>query len=137
MQIPNRLFIDKKNFSYGFSRSGVFTIAEADLLEVYGFRMQELSSGKSEAETPDEILFVEEINTTDASETTSAYARCWLKYLKQINKPHINGALYDVAPTHKKVVPPSDDELEEDAENLEDGLDDDFSDDYEETDNLV
>jgi len=104
---PNRLFSDDVNFSYGFSRSGVFTIEQSDILEEYGLRMRQLAAEEVENPDEDELLFLKELKYDDDSQVTSIYAKCWRKYLKEISRHHVNAALFDVPSkkTESSVVP--------------------------------
>ncbi len=80
-------FFDDKHFPRGFSRSGYFTIKEAQLLETCGHTMQSLFEGKIAPQDEEQQKFVDEINGRRAAE--SDYAICWLKYLQKINHKHV------------------------------------------------
>ncbi|WP_331435669.1 DUF413 domain-containing protein [Photobacterium gaetbulicola] len=78
-------FYDDKNFPRGFSRSGVFTVSEAQLLENYGRTMRGLADGSLIPETDNEQDFLSEI--TGSKDIQSSYAKCWAKYVnKTTNK---------------------------------------------------
>ncbi len=74
-------FFDRKNFPHGFSRSGVFTLAESDLLENYGRAMQALSDGSQSPQDESDLQFVKEVSGDLPPQ--SAEAKVWLKYMEK------------------------------------------------------
>ncbi|MCP4882345.1 MAG: DUF413 domain-containing protein [Flavobacteriales bacterium] len=80
-------FFDDRHFPRGFSRSGYFTIKEAQLLETCGHTMKALFEGTKMPADEVQQKFVDEINGRRAAE--SEYAVCWLKYLQKINHKHV------------------------------------------------
>lgn len=80
-------FFDDKHFPRGFSRSGYFTIKEAQLLETCGHTMRALFEGKQTPQDEVQQKFVDEVHGRRAAE--SEYAVCWLKYLQKINHKHV------------------------------------------------
>ncbi len=73
-------FYDDKNFPRGFSRSGDFTLKEAEMLEAYGSACRQLSLENSEPQTAEEQHFVAVCRGEAEAET--ALERAWLKYVR-------------------------------------------------------
>ncbi|MFD2177992.1 DUF413 domain-containing protein [Veronia pacifica] len=84
-------FFDDKHFPKGFKRAGCFTIKEARILEESGRAMKALFDGSQEPVKPEEQVFIDEVNGVRTAQ--SEYARCWLKYLAEINHRHVNYSL--------------------------------------------
>lgn len=74
------LFYDDVNFPYGFSKSGFFSIPEAELLEVLGQRLMSLEHGHAQPENQVEENFVEFCNSENEPQTR--VERLWAKYKK-------------------------------------------------------
>lgn len=83
MRTGKTKFYDAANFPHGFSRSGFFTIKEAEVLETYGKTLKALSDGSESPMDDDEIRFISEI--TDQSMSKEMFARVWSKYLARTN----------------------------------------------------
>ncbi len=98
MRIGNSRFYDDKNYPYGFSRSGKFTIREAKLLEDYGRTMMSLTEGKLTPESDVEQRFLSEL--TGKSEPTLDYSKCWLKYLNDTGSKKRILTLSDTSKNH-------------------------------------
>lgn len=91
--LVKRLFSDTKNYPYGFSRSGDFSIAESKALSQFGCLIAALVDGEIKIETDEDIGFVEAAFGKRLPETTAEKA--WVKYQKRINRPRlgsINGS---------------------------------------------
>ena len=73
-------FYDDANFPKGFKRCGDLTSKEADLLELHGWAMKNLSEGKQLPGTPDEDQFVQVAQGTLVPTTTMELL--WAKYCK-------------------------------------------------------
>ena len=81
------LFYGDHTFSHGLSRSGHFTLKEAEFLESYGHTLSALANEKLQPENDEEQLFVVQVN--DEGESTLHAAKLWKKYLKAINKSKV------------------------------------------------
>lgn len=77
-------FYDDNNFPQGFSRSGHFTIVEAQLLTTIGHRLFQLESGSVSPETEEEVRFVNFIETNRDPENQAE--KLWKKYKLLITK---------------------------------------------------
>lgn len=91
IDLLKRLFSDPKNYPYGFSRSGDFSINESKALSQYGSLMAALVDGKLAPETEDDHAFLEA--AYGRSEPESIMERAWVKYQKRINRPKM-GNIY-------------------------------------------
>lgn len=114
-------FNDHKNYPYGFSRSGDFSIRESQLLQQKGNILKALWEGTLAPESDDEKAFVDMLKGNKAPETTEE--KLWVKYLKRINRPHI-GALNSGKPDD---VEQGDEEVlavEDDIDVVDEGIDD-------------
>lgn len=78
-------FFDNKHYPRGFSRHGDFTIKEAQLLERYGFALNELDLAKRKAVTPEEEQLVEVCRGLRAP--TTELEKVWSKYMSRIKRP--------------------------------------------------
>ncbi|BBA85194.1 uncharacterized protein NARSGI1_00410 [endosymbiont of Sipalinus gigas] len=76
-------FFDKKNYPYGFSRCGYFTIKESLLLEKFGNAYMDLSNGIRKPINDEEKRFIDvfkgKINAISEHEIV------WQKYINVIN----------------------------------------------------
>lgn len=77
------LFYDDVNFPHGFSRSGDFSITEADTLHKYGRAMKALHEGDRTPNTDDENHFVAVCKGKESPSSTAE--RAWIKYQAKIN----------------------------------------------------
>ncbi|MEE1675946.1 DUF413 domain-containing protein [Agarivorans aestuarii] len=84
-----RRFADDKHFRRGFSRSGAFTIKEAELLERCGSAFKELDESSREPVDDIESLFVS-VCRGDA-EPETAEQKVWLKYKKLTGRRAFHG----------------------------------------------
>lgn len=113
-----RVFSDAKNYPYGFSRSGDFSISESRALAEYGCYISALVDGLIEAISEDDKNIMAAIRGDIPPQDTAQSA--WIKYQKRINRPKtdsINGT--------KKVASIDEDEL---VVSTEDDDDMDFDD---------
>ncbi|GAB2677167.1 DUF413 domain-containing protein [Aliiglaciecola sp. 3_MG-2023] len=95
--LVKRVFTDVKNYPYGFSRSGDFSINESKALSQYGALYAALVDGVISPETHEDQHFVESAFGKVEPETVSE--RAWLKYQKRINRPKL-GSIYGNKPSH-------------------------------------
>ena len=115
-----RVFGDPKNYPYGFSRSGDFSISESKALGEYGALFAALADGKYEPQDAEDEQYLKAIH--GASEPQSVEERAWLKYQRRINRPK-TGSIYgtkkavsDVGSDDDEVVD-ADDSLDLDIES--------------------
>ncbi|MFM2486900.1 DUF413 domain-containing protein [Celerinatantimonas yamalensis] len=80
----NRRFFDDKHFPRGFSRSGVFTIKEAQVLESFGFAFKELDEQLRQPSDTVEQRFVAVCRGEQAAE--SAEEKAWLKFKQRTGR---------------------------------------------------
>lgn len=81
----NRKFYDDRNYPRGLSRSGDFTLSEARILENHGIALQELMSGKRQAETEEEKNFL--LVCEGEAEATTTIEKAWKKYQNKVLSP--------------------------------------------------
>ncbi|XOV79817.1 MAG: DUF413 domain-containing protein [Aestuariibacter sp.] len=86
-----RRFHDPKNYPYGFSRSGDFSIAEANALQQYGNLISALVSGNISASNDEDKSLLAVANGEKAPDTLAE--RAWSKYLARINRTK-TGSIY-------------------------------------------
>jgi uncharacterized protein YifE (UPF0438 family) len=79
-----RVFSDPKNFPYGFSRSGDFTIIESKTLSQYGCLIAALVDGHIEPSNAEERDLLEAAFGNKEPETLCE--KVWVKYQKRINR---------------------------------------------------
>ncbi len=80
IRVPQKQFIDRQHFPYGFRKSGDFSINEADILSGYGKTLAALESGEITPENAEEQRFIAVLKgQTPAS---SSIEKTWLKYIK-------------------------------------------------------
>ena len=80
-----KCFIDNINFARGFRKSGDFTLAESELLSLYGHTMLGLESAQLAPQTIEEAHFVQALNQPDQAQTRIELV--WLKYIKLTREP--------------------------------------------------
>lgn len=86
-----KTFSDPKNYPYGFSRSGDFSIAESKALNEYGCLIAALVDGQLEPQSEeDKSILAAAHGIIDPKDTMQ---RAWLKYQKRINRPK-TGSIY-------------------------------------------
>ncbi|MEO9946819.1 MAG: DUF413 domain-containing protein [Paraglaciecola sp.] len=96
--LVNRLFNDPKNYPYGFSRSGDFSINESKALSQYGALIAALVDGEISPSTPEDESFL--ASAFGKQDPKSIAEKAWLKYQKRINRPKM-GSIYG---SHKASV---------------------------------
>ncbi|BBN80591.1 hypothetical protein PA25_05760 [Pseudoalteromonas sp. A25] len=78
--VSPRAFYDDANFPRGFSRSGHFTLAEAQALEQHGVLLKSLYNKDCEPQNSFQLQFV---NVMDGQlPPSNVVERAWAKYLK-------------------------------------------------------
>ena len=86
---PTGIYSDKKNFPWGFSKSGDFTIDQAKILEIYGKRLLALEQKEISPETQEEKRFVAVCDGDKVA--SSSLEITWEKYrtvIKQKSPTH-------------------------------------------------
>lgn len=83
--IASNTFYDDKNYPHGLSRSGVFSIAEAELLSKVGNRLFSLAQGVVSSENQVEENFVKVCQ--GEQEAATKVELLWKKYQSSIRKP--------------------------------------------------
>ncbi|MDP5212824.1 DUF413 domain-containing protein [Pseudoalteromonas tunicata] len=76
----DKLFYDDANFPRGFSRSGNFTLLEAEILENYGAILQALHKKTVQPSNDLQTQFVKTLQ--GEQEPSNVFEKAWLKYLK-------------------------------------------------------
>ena len=89
--LVKRIFSDLKNYPYGFSRSGDFSISESKALAQHGCIIAALVDGQIEPQSSEDdgMLAVAFGN----KEPEGATEKAWVKYQKRINRPKL-GSVY-------------------------------------------
>ncbi|MDT0593268.1 DUF413 domain-containing protein [Glaciecola petra] len=80
-----KVFSDPKNYPYGFSRSGDFSIAESKALVEYGCLIAALVDGQLHPQGEEDESIIAAAH--GAIEPQDTKQRAWLKYQKRINRP--------------------------------------------------
>lgn len=78
-------FFDDKNFPRGFSKSGEFTLSEAEILSLYGDTMLAFEAGQLEPETAEEKHFIKVLKHPNKANTKLEHV--WVKYTKLTREP--------------------------------------------------
>lgn len=113
-----KAFSDPKNYPYGFSRSGDFSIAESKALVEHGCYIAALIDGKVQPEDADDMAILAAAHGD--IEPQNIAQRAWLRYQKRINRPK-TGSIYG----SKKTASQDDDDLVVDIDgDLDIDLDD-------------
>ncbi|CAM3921777.1 DUF413 domain-containing protein [Vibrio aquimaris] len=73
-------FFDNEKFPRGFAKSGDFTLAEEEILTLYGDTMQGLETGLIEPDNAEEKHFIKVLE--NPSKAKSKLERVWLKYIQ-------------------------------------------------------
>ena len=84
-QVARKPFIDKKNYQYGFARSGDFSINESKLLQAHGSLFAALVDGKITPENDEEQAYLE--SALGHRDPATPQEKAWLKYQARINRP--------------------------------------------------
>ncbi|WJG10068.1 DUF413 domain-containing protein [Aliiglaciecola sp. LCG003] len=111
--LTKRVFSDVKNYPYGFSRSGDFSINESKALAQYGCLYAALVDGVITAETDEDQHFLASAFGKAEAETVSEKA--WMKYQKRINRPKM-ASIYGNKPTLIQDDDSQDDSIDDDVE---------------------
>lgn len=85
--LVKRVFSDPKNYPYGFSRSGDFSINESKALSEIGCLVAALMDGKLTPETDQDHALM--AAAFGKKEPETAGEKAWLKYQKRINRPKL------------------------------------------------
>lgn len=116
--VVNRVFSDAKNYPYGFSRSGDFSISESKALSQYGCLIAALVDGQIQPETvEDNNLFAAAFGK---KEPEGVAEKAWVKYQKRINRPKL-GSVYG---NHRPAVVDSEDDDTIEQDDVEVEIDD-------------
>ena len=113
----NRAFSDPKNYPYGFSRSGDFSITESKALAQYGCLVAALLDGQIESGCEEDAGLME--SAYGRKDPQTAAEKAWVKYQKRINRPK-PGTIYGCRPI------PVDDNADDDDDDVNDDTDNDF-----------
>ena len=84
-EFARKPFIDKKNYPYGFARSGDFSINESKLLQAHGSLFAALVDGKITPENDEEQAYLE--SALGHRDPATPQEKAWLKYQARINRP--------------------------------------------------
>ncbi|WP_394388537.1 DUF413 domain-containing protein [Shewanella woodyi] len=95
-----KCFIDNINFPRGFRKSGDFTLAESELLSLYGDTLLGLESGLLAPETIEEEHFVRTLTQPHKAKTKIELV--WIKYIKLTREPR---RFHSLNSTHSYKVP--------------------------------
>lgn len=112
LDLLKRMFSDPKNYPYGFSRSGDFSINESKALSQYGCLIAALVDAKLKPETEEDERFLRA--AYGKIEPASAAEKAWNKYQKRINRPK-TGNIYG-----SKSIASVDDDSNENVDDVED-----------------
>ncbi|KXI28367.1 DUF413 domain-containing protein [Paraglaciecola hydrolytica] len=115
--LVTRVFSDPKNYPYGFSRSGDFSISESKALSQYGCLIAALADGQLEPTTEEDKSYLASLHGEKPPGTVAEKA--WLKYQKRINRPKM-GSIYG---SHRTSLGDDEDSVVEDSD-LEIEMDD-------------
>lgn len=111
----NRVFTDSKNYPYGFSRSGDFSISESQALVQSGSLIAALVDGLIAPETDEDKGLL--AAAFSKKEPESLAEKAWVKYQKRISRPklgNIYGSHHTTVEGDDTVDEGSDIELDED-----------------------
>ena len=109
-----RMFSDTKNYPYGFSRSGDFSISESKALSQFGCLIAALVDGQIEPQTEEDLQLL--AAAFGKKEPEGATEKAWVKYQKRINRPKL-GSVYG---SHRPIVVDDDDDtIDQDAMEVE------------------
>jgi uncharacterized protein YifE (UPF0438 family) len=112
--LVNRMFSDAKNYPYGFSRSGDFSINESKALAQYGCLIAALVDGQIESQNiEDDGLLAAAFGK---KEPEGLAEKAWVKYQKQINR-YRPGSVYG---NHRPTIVEAEDE-DDDKDTIEQG----------------
>jgi uncharacterized protein YifE (UPF0438 family) len=89
--LVKRMFSDLKNYPYGFSRSGDFSISESKALAQHGCIIAALVDGQIEPQSSEDDGML--AAAFGNKEPEGATEKAWVKYQKRINRPKL-GSVY-------------------------------------------
>ena len=112
LDLLKRMFSDPKNYPYGFSRSGDFSINESKALSQYGCLIAALVDAKIQPETEEDERFLQ--TAYGKIEAVTPAEKAWNKYQKRINRPK-TGNIYG-----SKSVASRDDDSNDNIDDVED-----------------
>ena len=118
-KITRKPFADKKNYPYGFARSGDFSINESKLLQGYGSLFAALVDGNITPENDEEQAYLE--SALGHREPATPQEKAWLKYQARINRPKTASIYGSKRPSSEEV---DDDEDISDNSDIDISLDD-------------
>ncbi|WP_150141472.1 DUF413 domain-containing protein [Candidatus Enterovibrio escicola] len=118
-KITRKPFADKKNYPYGFARSGDFSINESKLLQDYGSLFAALVDGKITPGNDEEQAYLE--SALGHREPATSQEKAWLKYQARINRPKTASIYGSKRPSAEEV---DDDEDISDNSDIDISLDD-------------
>ncbi|CAB9492485.1 MaoP family protein [Alteromonas sp. HB246098] len=118
-KITRKPFADKKNYPYGFARSGDFSINESKLLQSHGSLFAALVDGKITPENDEEQAYLE--SALGHREPATPQEKAWLKYQARINRPKTASIYGSKRPSSEEV---DDDEDISDNSDIDISLDD-------------
>tara|TARA_B100002049_G_C15967444_1_gene327239 strand:- start:160 stop:522 length:363 start_codon:yes stop_codon:yes gene_type:complete len=78
-------FLDRKNYPYGFSRSGDFSISEAQALTKHGSLIAGLVDGHIPPQSEEDDSYLQ--SALGHQPPQNLAERAWLKYQQRINRP--------------------------------------------------
>lgn len=87
----SRAYHDPKNYPYGFSRSGDFSISEAKALSQYGALINALLAGELTPENDDDANLI--AVASGQKEPGNLTEKAWVKYMARIGRPR-TGSIY-------------------------------------------
>ncbi|WP_432455574.1 DUF413 domain-containing protein [Agarivorans sp. QJM3NY_29] len=99
-------FYDDQKFKRGFSKSGNFTLLEAELLSLYGETMKAINSGELLPESNQEQRFL--LVCSQQLEASTKLEKVWLKYKTLTNARRRFHTLHS---SHGNTLNPSEDEI--------------------------
>ncbi len=73
-------FYDTKKFPRGFAKSGDFTLAEEDILTIYGETLSALETGTLQPENAEEQQFLKVLENPELA--ASKIEKAWMKYVR-------------------------------------------------------
>lgn len=82
-----KVYNDYRNYPYGFSRSGDFSIRESDALVKYGSLISALTAGEVEPTVEEDRNILAVIAGEKEAETL--VEKAWVKYQQRINRPRV------------------------------------------------
>jgi len=87
---PSGVYSDTKNFPWGFSKSGDFTIAQSDILQKYGKVLLALENKEKAPLTPEEKRFIAVCSGKKTA--SSPLELAWMKYRSLTGRKNVVSA---------------------------------------------